>query len=698
MGLLLAAALRRVRAAFSRRSGAWRRQVFALAALAALALACASRAPAQEPAPPPANGPAASLRLALDAARAGRTDEAVAALAALAVSEPVIADHVDLLRARTLLAAARPTEALAAVAEGEARSPESPLRTDLEALGGDAEQTLGHEEAARAAWSRAASLTEDSGRLAHVTARRAASFERSGDSAAAAEAWGELWRRFPTQPEARDAGAKLDALESALGHPVRTSDDYRARGDVLFTAGWSEDALAAYDAALARGLSDLSARRTVRLRRAHCLFRLRRYADAKLAFEAAGPSPEAALYRARAIARGGDVPAAIQEFERLGESTRESSRDQALLFAAILLDDQNEPERAKALYARVAREGQDGALVSQATWRLGWAAYRGGDYTEARRQLEHMARAESDPVARLQPLYWSARAGERAGVEGATQALAQLAQEWPLAYYGWRAAERTAGEGLPAPDPTPPSVDPGPAQLAPRDLERPRILLESGLDQAAQEELARAAARAGGLGDRLALARLLEQAGAYDRAQALVSAGNGETLARAPAPALGELWRTAWPDAYAELVRAAVPPEAKVEPALVWAIMREESGYRPRVVSSAGARGLLQLMPDTGARLAAEAGLASFSPEDLFEPAVNVRLGALYLDQLLRRFDGRLSAAIGGYNAGPEAVARWLTERGGLDDDEWVESIPYDQTRGYVRRVLRSLHAYRVLY
>ena len=695
MGLPFAAALCRVRAAFSRRGGAWRRKAFVLSALA---LACAPRAPAQEPAAQPAADPAAVLRRALQAAREQRTDEAVGALAALATSEPLIADHADLLRARTLQDAGRPADALAAAAEGEARSPESPLRTDLEALRGDAERALGHEAEARTAWSGAAALTDDPARLARLAAARAASFERSGDPPGSAEAWRELWVRFPTEPDARDAGARLDTLEASLGHPVRSADDYRARGDALFAAGWSQDALAAYDGAIAHGLSDADALRAVRLRRAHCLFRLRRYAEAKLAFEAAGPSPEAALYRVRAIARGGDVPAAIEEFEKLAARTRGSAREQALLFAAILLDDQKEPEKANALYARVAREGKDGALVSQATWRLGWAAYRAGDYTEARRQLEHMAKAESDPVSRLQPLYWSARAGEHAGVDGATQELARLGQEWPLAYYGWRAASRSAEEGHPVPDPVPPAVDPGPASLAPADLARPRILLEGGLEQEAQEELARASARAGGLGDRLAVAQLLEQAGAYDRAQSLVAAGNGETLARAPAPALIELWRTAWPDAYADLVRQAMPPEAKVEPALVWAIMREESGYRPRVMSSAGARGLLQLMPDTASRLAGDAGLTAFQPEDLFEPEVNVRLGALYLDQLLRRFDGRLSAAIGSYNAGPEAVARWLAERGSLDDDEWVESIPYDQTRGYVRRVLRSFHAYRVLY
>ena len=102
-------------------------------------------------------------------------------------------------------------------------------------------------------------------------------------------------------------------------------------------------------------------------------------------------------------------------------------------------------------------------------------------------------------------------------------------------------------------------------------------------------------------------------------------------------------------------------------------------------------------MPSTAEKLAATAQLQPFAADDLFRPAVNIRLGSDYLSDLLARFEGRTSAAIGSYNAGPHVVARWLQENAG-EDDTWVEEIPYNQTRGYVKRVLRSLHAYRVLY
>jgi soluble lytic murein transglycosylase len=103
-------------------------------------------------------------------------------------------------------------------------------------------------------------------------------------------------------------------------------------------------------------------------------------------------------------------------------------------------------------------------------------------------------------------------------------------------------------------------------------------------------------------------------------------------------------------------------------------------------------------MPDTGRRLAADLGAATFDPAELFVPERNLELGTFYLSQLVDRFDGRLSAAIASYNAGPEAVARWLAADAGREDDEWVESIPYDQTRSYVKRVLRSVYVYRALY
>jgi soluble lytic murein transglycosylase len=102
-------------------------------------------------------------------------------------------------------------------------------------------------------------------------------------------------------------------------------------------------------------------------------------------------------------------------------------------------------------------------------------------------------------------------------------------------------------------------------------------------------------------------------------------------------------------------------------------------------------------MRETGADLANRRGRKTFDPDELFDPRTNIELGSFYLGELTRRFPTRLSASIASYNAGPHVVVNWI-EKDERPDDEWVEAIPYSQTRSYVKRVLRSLQAYRLLY
>jgi soluble lytic murein transglycosylase len=190
----------------------------------------------------------------------------------------------------------------------------------------------------------------------------------------------------------------------------------------------------------------------------------------------------------------------------------------------------------------------------------------------------------------------------------------------------------------------------------------------------------------------------MSDAGDFHSAQRVVVDAHVNDLARGPAPRNEELWWHAWPAAYGEEVARATAQPGAAERELVYAIMREESGYRPEVLSISGAYGLMQIMPTTAERLARDSGRTGFVPNDLLRPGINVALGAWYLGELGARFPKRLSAAIASYNAGPSTVASWLKADPTRIDDEWVEAIPYDQTRGYVKRVLRSLHAYRVLY
>jgi len=141
-----------------------------------------------------------------------------------------------------------------------------------------------------------------------------------------------------------------------------------------------------------------------------------------------------------------------------------------------------------------------------------------------------------------------------------------------------------------------------------------------------------------------------------------------------------------YPQPFDKEVRAAAKL-TQVEPDLIYGVLRQESLYRADAVSSAGAYGLLQLLPETARRTARRWNRPRPAAADLFNPSINVSLGAGQLRILLDRFGGQPAVALAGYNAGPAAAARWLPDQS-IDSDIWIENIPFNETRGYVQRVL----------
>jgi soluble lytic murein transglycosylase len=147
-------------------------------------------------------------------------------------------------------------------------------------------------------------------------------------------------------------------------------------------------------------------------------------------------------------------------------------------------------------------------------------------------------------------------------------------------------------------------------------------------------------------------------------------------------------------------LRAMVEREARehgIDPYLLAAVIRQESAFRPAVTSHAGARGLMQLMPATAKEVARRAGIA-WDPRYLESAAANLHLGATHLAALLRQYDGRVVPALAAYNAGGRPVSRWLRYPEASDPVHFVERIPYVETRGYLRSVLRNRELYRGLY
>jgi soluble lytic murein transglycosylase len=189
----------------------------------------------------------------------------------------------------------------------------------------------------------------------------------------------------------------------------------------------------------------------------------------------------------------------------------------------------------------------------------------------------------------------------------------------------------------------------------------------------------------------LASAEAMRQRGEPSRAMSLARRALGARAARD-----ARAYRLLYPVAYADVIDAEANAR-KIDPALVAALIHQESSFNPRATSRAGAVGLMQVLPSVGASIAKARGMNGFERVLLYQPDVNIKLGMSHLDAMLEQYP-RVEYALAAYNAGGAPVRRWRALRGADDPELFVERISYDETRDYVRILLRNQAMYRSLY
>ncbi len=361
-------------------------------------------------------------------------------------------------------------------------------------------------------------------------------------------------------------------------------------------------------------------------------------------------------------------------------------------------------EAAPGLEVTLARHGRT-AFAADAAWFLALARYFGGAGAGALDALDlHEKLARKDPEAPRRALYWRGRILETLGrTDEGRGRLRDCARRWPFDYYGLlaRARLKAAGETVPL---SLPSSDHSERPPAPRrndpTLERADELLRAGLIAEAGYELERAEEGVSKrLGREAALPLLLERYArmqGFRRAYHLAEGRAASVLQAMPSGSARLYWEAAYPQAYKDLIDKYGPPAGNPD-LFLYAIMRKESGFAPQVVSYADARGLLQVIPAVGEEVAADEKIPFFADE-LFDPDVNVRLGAAHIGGLVKRFGGQLYLVAGAYNGGSKPMQRWVKAHGRRPFDEFVELVTYEQTREYMKRVVGIYARYLYLY
>lgn len=348
---------------------------------------------------------------------------------------------------------------------------------------------------------------------------------------------------------------------------------------------------------------------------------------------------------------------------------------------------------ARRAFEALVRRARSGDYAREARFRLGLFAFDDGEWADADDLFERTSADADVDLDRLRARYWRARTSEARGRnDTAADGYRALVHDAPLGWYAMLARERLVAMGEPDPPALPsPAIDelwsPSRVTLSP-EAELYEALGLLG-DAAAELRDGEAAARAsGGL---RALVHQYQDLEDFERAYRLMA--SSEELTRPPTGGATWAWRASYPSAFEDAARESATA-AGIEPAMIWAVMRQESAFDPHVVSVSDAIGLMQLLPATAARTAAGLG-GSVRREDLFTPRANIRLGTAYLAALVDELGVPLAFAA--YNAGEHRVRQWLVGRECEELDRFVDTIPFEQTRNYTRRVTGNLIRYTAL-
>lgn len=609
----------------------------------------------------------------------------------------VIDDYIVFFQAEALFRSGRFTEAAGAYGFVLSAYPATALKERASFRKGEALFASGAFEEAALALTRFLTAWPKSHFVAEANSLLAKSYLASGFDEEAVAPLKNVSAGYPSSPFAAEADKLLSSFVAEGLEEAAFSDEdrFRRSENYFYTADYGR-AIVGYSSLLT--VQEFSDR--ARFRTAIAFARLKRYKESEralrdyLSLKKPAREAEALYWLAQVSMKQGRQDGVFESERRLSAKYRDSDERARVLMMIARLNDGKDPEAADRAYKTVIDEFSASLSSEEALWNIGWEAYSSGEMDEA---YENFSRyLDERPRGRLvtQFLYWKARSAERLGKEDEARALFdRVCGTAPRSFYCLMAGLREQGPAQIAEAAASGTLPPDEELAQDPALERESAfkgearylaateLLFLGLHEQASSEidlLARGHKRdKAGLAE---LAGLFYDAKDFYRAfriyrTHLLNSGDASHI------------HLGYPMKLVETIKEkAVAGSA--DPFLVAAVMREESHFNPRAVSYVGALGLMQIMPSTGSQIAKDLG-EGFTKGRLLEPETSMRYGGWYLGQILRRFDGDAVLAVAGYNAGPNAAARWAATLP-YDTDEFVESIPYEETRGYVKRVLSS--------
>jgi soluble lytic murein transglycosylase len=630
-----------------------------------------------------------------------RYADAVTALRQVKQHSELLGDYADFLAAECLHAQQNESAAEALLKGFNQRYPDSIFEVEAPELEANVLLAEGDAAAAQRALLSVADLAKDKPNYELTQAKIAFANQQNDE---ALRLFKHLLLSHPLTAEAEVARARLTAMgaESSL-----TPAELRSLGDAYYNGGRYTQAAEQYHS-LARNMQiDANTRNGFAVAAAACDLKLKRLteAEARALPDSNDDNGARRLYLLMELARSaqndGEQQQLVNDLERRFPQSQWLA--EALFSSGNMYMLRRDIPQAVGYYSYLATHFPSNTNAAAAHWRAGWLLYRQGSFADAERIFDEQIKLYPQDKESSAALYWRGRLYELQDHKPALAAAnyRTVAARYQHFFYAQMSRERLKALGQPElvsqtqidgyqPQPVPHLVDTFPADSP--HMAKARLIANAGLNEYIAQEL-------GADPD-------YQSWGALAEAQIYASFGDTYRAMRSLKKALPfamsasiksiplAYWRILFPEPYWDTIKAESAKNG-LDPYLVASLMRQESEFKPDVISYANAYGLMQIEPSVGKMLAKQEGISGFQTYQLLNPETNIRLGCKYLRQMLDHFGGVQEYALAAYNAGDSRVIDWQAAGPYRGMDEFVESIPFTQTREYVQSILRNEEIYR---
>ncbi|MGA8160592.1 MAG: transglycosylase SLT domain-containing protein [Acidobacteriaceae bacterium] len=528
----------------------------------------------------------------------------------------------------------------------------------------------------------------------------------AGQTGEAQQLFEHVYLGYPLSIEAGVARAQL--ASSGVLESIAAAER-RRHADALYGAGHYADAAVEYRSLAGEANIPADVQTELLVAAAECDWKLKRLTKREL--DAIPDTNDEAgarrMYLLMELARDDGDTATVQSIDSQMETRFPSSPwlTEALYSSGNMFLLLKDYPNAITYYGEVAKRFPTSKYAPSAHWRTGWLNYRLGQYPEAARLFDEQIRFYAGGREIPSALYWRGRIDEEQEHRLSTAAAyyKTILRVYPHYYYAMLAQDRlnklgtVTADSIVALDALQPEPIPELSDDVPEDdphVVKARLLANAGLNEYIAPEIQAADGS--------------DEWGAFAEADIYAAGGEAWRAMRllkraipfytsAPIEALPiAYWRILFPEMYWSDIKADAEKNG-LDPYMVASLIRQETEFNPGAVSNKSAYGLMQLLPSVGRAMAREEGIHHFETSELLNPATNIRLGTLYLREMLEKFNNQPEYAFAAYNAGDDRVTDWQSIGNYHGIDEFVESIPFTETREYVQAILRNEEIYREL-